>query len=536
MKARRPTVALSLLGTTLDRGHAPRRWSRWRPTVGLCAQPTLPLDRLELLVPHGADALARQIAADIAAVSPDTAVHLRTLPNHDPWDFEAVYGVLHDLARDLAFDPDAEDLLVHITTGSHVVQICLFLLTESRHLPGRLVQTSPPRRGDDGVHGRHAIIDLDLSRYDAIARRFAEEQRADTSFLKGGIETRNTAYNALIDRIEQVALRSRQPVLLTGPTGAGKSRLARRVHALRRDKGLVGANFVEVNCATLRGDQAMAALFGHSRGAFTGAAVAREGLLRAADGGLLFLDEVGELGLDEQAMLLHALEEKRFLPLGSDREVRSDFQLIAGTNRDLAAAVAEGRFRDDLLARIDTWTFALPALRDRPEDIPPNLDFELDRYSREAGARVTFNREARDRFLDFATGPEGRWTRNFRDLGGAVTRMATLAPGGRITRAVVEEEEARLRRAWAAPAGGREADDDALLGALLGDGVDGLDRFDRVQLAEVVRVCRESRSLSDAGRALFAASRARKASHNDADRLRKYLGRFGLTWAGVSGE
>ena len=89
------------------------------------------------------------------------------------------------------------------------------------------------------------------------------------------------------------------------------------------------------------------------------------GLLRAADGGVLFLDEIGELGTDEQAMLLRAIEEKQFLPLGADREVRSDFQLIAGTNADLPAAVARGRFREDLLARINLWTFRLPGLRER---------------------------------------------------------------------------------------------------------------------------------------------------------------------------
>ncbi len=97
----------------------------------------------------------------------------------------------------------------------------------------------------------------------------------------------------------------------------------------------------------------MSALFGHKRGAFTGAQSDRAGLLKEADGGLVFLDEIGELGLDEQAMLLRALEEKTFLPLGSDKPVKSDFQLIAGTNRDLRASVSEKRFREDLLARIN---------------------------------------------------------------------------------------------------------------------------------------------------------------------------------------
>ena len=140
---------------------------------------------------------------------------------------------------------------------------------------------------------------------------------------------------------------------------------------------------MDVNCATPRGDGAMSALFGHTKGAFTGALKDRPGLLRTADGGVLFLDEIGELGSDEQAMLLRALEEKTFLPLGSDRESHSDFQLIAGTNRDLFAAVREGRFREDLLARINLWTFSLPGLRARPEDIEPNLQFELDQIRSE---------------------------------------------------------------------------------------------------------------------------------------------------------
>ena len=110
---------------------------------------------------------------------------------------------------------------------------------------------------------------------------------------------------------------------------------------------------VSVNCATFRGDNAMSTLFGHKKGAYTGAVTDRTGLLKAADKGTLFLDEIGELGLEEQAMLLRALEEKVFLPLGSDKEVQSDFQLIAGTNRDLQDAVRQGVFREALLARIN---------------------------------------------------------------------------------------------------------------------------------------------------------------------------------------
>lgn len=524
-----------MLGTTMDAGEGTARWEHWRPSVSVCQHEDLLIDRFELLHPAAAASLGRRVLGDMATVSPETQLRDHVIDFDDAWDFEEVYGVLHDFAQAYPFDTDNEDYLVHITTGTHVAQICLFLLVESRYIPGKLLQTAPPSRGAPGRDtGAFRIIDLDLSRYDRIAARFQVEQRAGLSFLKSGIDTRNPTFNALMARIEQVAVHSTDPLLLTGPTGAGKSLLARRIYELKKQRRQVEGAFVEVNCATLRGDAAMSALFGHKKGAFTGAVQDRAGLLMAADGGLLFLDEVGELGLDEQAMLLRALEDKTFLPLGADREQRSSFQLISGTNRELAARVKAGRFREDLLARINLWTFRLPGLRERCEDIEPNVRFELDQVARRGGAKVGFNKEAAERFLAFAVSDAATWRANFRDLGAAMMRMATLASGGRITVEIVEEEIARLSRAWA----DAEPDGDAdLLGPLLGaERLARIDRFDRAQLAEVVRVCRQCRSLSDAGRALFAVSRLDKKLPNDADRLRKYLARFELSWAQLARE
>ena len=162
----------------------------------------------------------------------------------------------------------------------------------------------------------------------------------------------------------------------------------------------------------------------------------------------MFLDEIGELGLDEQAMLLKAIEEKRFLPMGADKETASDFQLIAGTNRDLELAVRAGKFREDLLARINLWVFELPALRERREDIEPNIDYELDRHAQQQGHIVRFNAEARRAYLDFATAPSAAWNGNFRELSASMARMATFAEGGRITLDIAREEIERLRAGW----------------------------------------------------------------------------------------
>ncbi|NRA57337.1 MAG: sigma 54-dependent transcriptional regulator, partial [Phycisphaerales bacterium] len=178
MKAKptvRPTVVLGILGTTLDTGKGPKRWERWRPTVSLCQHEDFVVDRLELIHSKRATALAETIVEDIATVSPETTVRQHVVDMADPWDFEEVYGALHDFAAGYAFDTEREDYLVHITTGTHVAQICNFLLTEARYFPARLIQTSPPR-GNKGKStdspGRFSIIDLDLSRYDRLAARF----------------------------------------------------------------------------------------------------------------------------------------------------------------------------------------------------------------------------------------------------------------------------------------------------------------------------------------------------------------------------
>ncbi|KAA1051562.1 RNA repair transcriptional activator RtcR [Pseudocitrobacter sp. 73] len=522
MKKRR--VVIGVLGTVLDkRGKRANRFKKWRPTVGLCQQADFPIDRLELLHQPRDENMAQRLAEDVALLSPHTDVRPHAVTISDPWDFEEVYAAFLDFATHYPFDTENEEYLVHITTGTHVAQICWFLLTEARYLPASLLQTSPAPKGssDEAIAaGEYSVIDLDLSRYATLTSRFQHEQQQSVSFLKAGIETRNATFNKLIDQIERVALRSSAPILLTGPTGAGKSFLAKRIFQLRQSRHRVEGKFVAINCATLRGDNAMSTLFGHVKGAFTGALTPRAGLLREADGGVLFLDEIAELGLDEQAMLLKAIEEKTFFPFGSDKEMHSDFQLIAGTHRDMRQWIAEGRFREDLYARINMWSFALPGLIQRREDIAPNVEYELGRFTREQQSQVRFDKEARECYLSFACSPHAIWRGNFRELSASITRMATLAENGRITLAVVGEEIARLQAEWQTTSETTIVNQE-------------IDLFDQRQLETVLDVCRTSASLSEAGRMLFAVSRQKKANPNDADRLRKYLARFGLSWESV---
>jgi transcriptional regulatory protein RtcR len=184
----------------------------------------------------------------------------------------------------------------------------------------------------------------------------------------------------------------------------------------------------------------------------------------------------------------------------------------------------------------------LPGLAERPEDIEPNVDHLLARTGTELGRGVRFSSEARAAYFRYAQSPEALWTGNFRDLSASVTRLATLADGGRIGLPLVDAEIARLRWLWQPAsdarhgllsASGAVGRDD--LAVLLGDEVVGsMDLFDQLQLAAVLRVCRQARTLSEAGRLLFQASRTQRTVVNDADRLRKYLARFGLDWERVA--
>jgi len=164
------------------RGKGDKRWDKWRPTVSMCQHEDLLVDRLELLFDNHSLSLADQVKADIARISPETEVIYHRVNFQDPWDFESVYSELLDFARDYRFNSAKERYLTHITTGTHVAQICLYLLTEAGYLPGQLLQTSPAPPKSDAA-GQYQIIDLDLSKYDQIASRFQKEHFEGTLYL-----------------------------------------------------------------------------------------------------------------------------------------------------------------------------------------------------------------------------------------------------------------------------------------------------------------------------------------------------------------
>jgi len=530
------TTVIGILGTSLDAvgGNSESRWDRWRPTIGLFNHDDLEIDQLELICCDTNENLRKRTIADIAMISPKTKVNIHQIKFKNAWDFEEVYGKLHEFSTSLQFDNNTTDYLVHITTGTHVAQIILFLLVETHYIPGKLIQTAP--RKSNNIHaslGEYSIIDLDLSKYDKIAQRFKQEHNNDKDYLKSGINTSNKPFNELIDKIEKVAIKTKAPLLLTGPTGAGKSKLVKQIFLLKQKKRLIKGNFVEVNCATLRGDSSLSTLFGHKKGSYTGANSDRNGLLLQAHEGLLFLDEIGDLGLDEQAMLLSALEEKEFFPLGSDTKVKADFQLVAGTNHDLSQKTKEGAFREDLLARINVWSFEIPSLANRKEDIEPNIQYEIQKFEELNHQNIRFSTEALQEYLKFSKSSEAIWSANFRDLNASVLRMSTLAINGRIDLDIVREEILYLKRKWQTAVVPTE--DFSYCHQYLNPQVlKDLDLFDLITLEGVLKVCTTSKNLADAGRKLYQNSRQKRKGLNDSDRLKKYLGNFELTWPQIN--
>lgn len=213
-------------------------------------------------------------------------------------------------------------------------------------------------------------------------------------------------------------------VLLTGESGTGKEVMARFLHrASRRSAG----PFVALNCAALPEQLLESELFGNEKGAFTGAVAARPGRIEQAAGGVLFLDEVAEMSPAVQAKFLRVLQEREFQRLGGSRALKADVRVVAATNRDLAAALARGDFREDLYYRLHVFEIRLPPLRERPEDVPVLLDHFLKELGEQVGRPAAgVSREARDKLLAYA------WPGNVRELRNAVERAVILCEGGLI--------------------------------------------------------------------------------------------------------
>ena len=280
-----------------------------------------------------------------------------------------------------------------------------------------------PVRDDKGEIIRWYISSTDIDERKRAEERLLEEnvalrEEVDKASMFEEIVGASPALTAVLSRVSKVAT-SDSTVLISGETGTGKELVARAIH--RRSRRASRA-FVAVNCAAIPRDLIVSELFGHEKGAFTGAVQRRLGRFELADGGTIFLDEVGELSSDTQVALLRVLQEREFERVGGRDRIRVDVRVIAATNRDLSAAVADGEFRQDLFYRLNVFPLEMPPLRERREDIPVLVEYFIGRYARKAGR--TFRRVSKRTLDRLRSYP---WPGNVRELQNVIERSVIVS-------------------------------------------------------------------------------------------------------------
>jgi transcriptional regulator with GAF, ATPase, and Fis domain len=261
------------------------------------------------------------------------------------------------------------------------------------------------KRAEDNL--QNALAEIKKLKDQLYEENVALREEIDKTSMFEEVIGASAALGAVLSRVSKVAPTD-SSVLITGETGTGKELIARAIH--RRSKRSKGA-FISVNCAAMPRDLIASELFGHEKGAFTGATQQRLGRFELAHGGTIFLDEVGELPTETQVALLRVLQEQEFERVGGSQTLRANVRVIAATNRDLEAAIVAGAFRRDLFYRLNVFPIEIPPLRERKEDIPLLVEYFIDRLARKAGKNI---RGINKRTLDLLQ--SNPWPGNIREL------------------------------------------------------------------------------------------------------------------------
>src|SRR5438876_7027826 len=392
----------------------------------------------------------------------------------EPGVRSALTGVLRDEGYHVEAVPSGEACLERVTRSA------VDLIVLDVWLPGMdglaALARLRERQVDSQVvlisgHGNieSAVRAIKLGAFDFIEKPLSLEKTVlvvANALRQRRLEAENRALRARVDRHEttvgescairqlreQVAMAAptNGRVLIYGENGTGKELVARTIHALSRRRN---ATFVEVNCAAIPEELIESELFGHVRGAFTGAVADRRGKFEAADGGTIFLDEIGDMSLKTQAKVLRVLQEQTMEPVGGTATVRVDVRVLAATNKDLQTEIRAGRFREDLYFRLNVIPIFVPALRDRQEDIPLLADHFMAGFAREYGRRVkSFESGARSALQRYP------WPGNVRELRNVIERLMIMVPGESISASDLSflDPAAFTRTDAPAPAGERQ--------------------------------------------------------------------------------
>jgi DNA-binding NtrC family response regulator len=383
-------------------------------------------ERIILLRTPGALQNTNDTETAIRKIHPSVIVLMEDLALPDPTDYAAIFRELRRTLRGIseAESADETEYFIGIASGTPQMHAAWLLLVASGELPARILNTRPPKYVTSELP---SVFEIDVysgpfptvRAYVAPEEEHAEDQVAALAFAvkEIGIVGEHPAFRRILQRAAIVAP-TKYPVLILGETGTGKELLARLIHRL---SGRTHDRFVPVNCAAIPKDLVESTLFGHQKGAFTGAHATQAGKFDAAQGGTLFLDELGELSAELQPKLLRVLQDSIVEPVGVPTGHKVDVRVITATNVDVQSAIRDGDLRGDLYYRLKVGVCHLPPLRQRRSDIPRLALFFLDRFNGAEGKSKRFSTEAMTWLR------QQLWPGNIRELQNTIDSAALFA-------------------------------------------------------------------------------------------------------------
>ncbi|MBU4582169.1 MAG: sigma 54-interacting transcriptional regulator [Proteobacteria bacterium] len=387
---------------------------------------------------------AQQLQREIAARTGDCRTRIHNIDIPDPTDYEALFLRMSGLCREILEEYRDQKPVCSIATasGTPQMQTVWFLLAQSGLVPATLLKITPPRFLRPGQKAVSEIR-LSLKSFPRITLPSPETLEIAATYLRkekleaereelvrefSGLQMigRSTALTRVMETV-RAAARYDSAVLIQGETGTGKELVARAIHfnSARKTEPMI-----TVNCAAIPETLVESELFGHEKGAFTGADRQKKGKFELANRGTIFLDEIGDMPLPAQAKILRVLQDKAITRVGGEKTISADVRVIAATNRNLTERIADGKFREDLYYRLRVIDIPVPALRERREDIPLLVEYFLDRHNRRYRQKKQFTREAMRRILEYS------WPGNVRELENAIERAFVLSGGN-----VIEETD-----------------------------------------------------------------------------------------------
>lgn len=380
-------------------------------------------DHIVLFSTPNTDERTSETAKELAIRAPSVKVEIRSISLEDPTDYAAIFRSLRRHIRELTEVHPRAAFSIAVASGTPQMHACWVMLAASGEIPAKILHVRPPRfvTKDRPLVGE---VDLTASEFPSVRATPAEieatpeappDLNAAVQQLK--IVGDHPTMHAAIEMAGALAP-SDAPILVRGETGTGKELMARLVHRLSRrptDK------FVALNCAAIPGDLVESILFGHKKGAFTGAFNSQAGKFDLANGGTLFLDELAELPMPMQAKLLRVLQDGMVEPIGDDKPHQVNVRVVAATNRDVAHLIKQGKFREDLYYRLNVGEIVLPPLRDRRADIPKIALHVLDGVNATVRTPRRLSQEALARLQSHT------WPGNVRDLQNVIERSVRLS-------------------------------------------------------------------------------------------------------------